>query len=64
MTLAVGGTVGLGISRVADGITIGEIVGIGVDSITGVAVPAQAERKKKRIEMSLFIGILYDPLVE
>jgi hypothetical protein len=52
---AVGALVGLGISSVADGITLGGMVGSGVGSTTEVAVPAQAERRRKRIGMIFFI---------
>ena len=53
----VGATVGVGGSTVASGITVGGIVGSGVDSITGISVPAQAERRNmnKRIGMIFFI---------
>src|SRR5688572_11910549 len=63
---AVGATVGLGVSSVADGITPGVIVGSGVDLTTGISVPAQAVSKKmkRKIGISLLIDILCDPLVE
>jgi hypothetical protein len=45
----------VGEAAVADGITLGGIVGSGVDLATGISAPAQAERSNKRIEMSFFI---------
>jgi hypothetical protein len=51
--------VGLGGASVADEIILGGIVGSGVDSIAGMRIPAQAERRlNRKIEISFFTKII------
>jgi hypothetical protein len=55
----VGAIVGLTLSIVAVGISLGGMVGSGVDSIIGAVGAAQAVAKNKKTAMNFFIGDNY-----